>query len=111
MKIYYGKGDSINIIAPFNLTGGQGLQIKAIFGIVGADTLAGLQAALHLVGEMAITTKVSAQTWAVGDSVYWDNDLKNFANATVSGGIKIGVVTEIAASGQTNAKIRLNGTF
>jgi predicted RecA/RadA family phage recombinase len=110
MKIYIGRGDSINIIAPFNLTSGQGLQVKNLFGIVGADAVLGAQVALHVEGEYQVP-KTSTQVWAVGDLVYFDNDLKVITNVNVSGSVKIGVATEIALNPSATGKIRLNGAF
>jgi predicted RecA/RadA family phage recombinase len=110
MKNYIGKGDSIYIIAPFNVVSGQPLKVGNIFGFIGAPANAGDKVALHVVGEYSVT-KVTAQAWGVGDVVYFDNDLKNFANTNVSGSIKAGVATEVALNPSTTGKIRLNGAF
>ena len=109
-KNYLGKGDSINIIAPFNVTSGQLLKVGSMVGIVGADAVTGAQVALHMEGEWSVP-KVSAQAWAVGDLIFFDNDLKNCANTNVSGSVKIGVCTEIAANPSATGKVKLNGSF
>lgn len=109
-KNYYGKGDSINVIAPFNVVSGQPLKYGNIFGFCGAPANAGALVALHVVGEW-LATKVTSEVWAIGDIIYFDNDLKNFSKTNVSGGIKAGVATEAAANGATTGKIRLNGAF
>lgn len=110
MKNYIGKGDSIYIIAPFNVVSGQPLKIGNIFGFIGAPANSGDKVALHVVGEYGVT-KVTTEVWAIGDLIYFDNDLKNFSKTNVSGGVKVGVATEVALNPSTTGKIRLSAAF
>lgn len=97
MKNYVSDGNTITITAPEALTSGDGVKIGLLFGVATADALSGAEAVIQRKGVVNIA-KVSAQAWAVGDLIYWDegNDLATTASAT--GLINIGIATAVAAN-------------
>jgi predicted RecA/RadA family phage recombinase len=65
----------------------------------------------------AITTGVidhakknSAEAWAVGDRVYWNDTNKNFTT-TASGNTLAGVAVAAALNPSGTGRLRLNGSF
>ena len=54
--------------------------------------------------------KVSAQAWAVGDKVYWDDTAKLTTTVSTSNTL-IGVALAVAANPSATGRVRLNGTF
>ncbi len=52
--------------------------------------------------------KVSAQAWAEGVPIYWDNSAKNFTT-TVGANTLVGVAAEAAANPTALGKVRLDG--
>ena len=52
--------------------------------------------------------KVSAQAWAEGEKVYWDNTAKNFTT-TSAGNTLVGVAVAVAANPTATGLLRLDG--
>jgi predicted RecA/RadA family phage recombinase len=113
MKNYLGRGDAVYLTAPFAVVSGMPLKINAtMFGFAGAPALAGQRFALWVEGEYSVT-KAGSQAWTEGQVVNWDNDLRVFTTAAVSGFLKVGVAIEAvdAGAGSTIGKIRLSANF
>jgi predicted RecA/RadA family phage recombinase len=112
MKIFIGEGKVVNVTAPFAVVSGQWLKIGSMLGVCGADAAVGKKVALWVEGEYSVT-KAGSQAWTEGVKVYFDNDLKVFTTANVSGGIAAGVAIEAvgSGSGETTGKIRLSAAF
>lgn len=112
MKTYRGEGRTVTLTAPYTITSGQWVKIGSILGIAGAPAASGEKFACWVEGEYEVT-KVGSQAWAEGVKVYFDNDLKKFTTANVSGGISAGVATKAtgAGAGETTSWVRLSGSF
>jgi predicted RecA/RadA family phage recombinase len=111
MKNFFGAGDVVYVPAPYAVASGDPVWVQpALFGFAGMSAAAGVTFALHVVGEFTCK-KASAETWAPGAAIYFDNDLKVFTTANVSGGLKVGVCIAAAASGVAVGYVRLNGSY
>ena len=109
MKNFVARGDVIPFTAAAALTGGQGLLLGGIFGVV-ADTVAlGETAQLNLGGVYELA-KAASQAWTVGAVVYWD-DTNKVCTTTDSGNTKIGFAYAAVGNGagETIGTVRLNG--
>lgn len=101
-------GKSVDLTAPTGgVTTGVGVLIGNIFAVA-ANTVA---AAIAFVGNtfgVWSLAKTSAQAWAVGDKIYWDNTNKRADNVPTAGFRLIGIATEAAANPSSTGKVRLN---
>lgn len=108
MKNYVKEGRMITAPAPAGgAVSGNGYLIGALFGVcaVSADEAVDTEFALEGVFELP---KASAQAWALGAKVYWDNTAKN-CTTTASGNSLIGAAGEVAANPSSTGIVRLNG--
>lgn len=102
-------GDLLDLAAPYAVNSGAGAKIGLIFGV------AMVSLAINQIGTFAVEgvwdlAKTSAETWTVGQKVYWD-DTNKLVTTTAGSNIAIGVVTKAAAAGVTVGRVRLNATF
>jgi predicted RecA/RadA family phage recombinase len=107
---YIQEGDVLDLLAPYDRTSGQGMQVGSIFAVALGTALSG--AAIRGATEgVWLLTKVGSQAWAVGDKVYWDNSNKRCTTVSTDG-MLIGVATTIAGAGAgvVTGYVRLNGT-
>src|SRR5687767_14263801 len=105
MNTYTQKGEVLSVTAPYDVASGAGAKVGQIFGVAAATALSG--AAVRLVTEGVFTlAKTSAQAWAVGDLIYWDNTLK-VCTTTAGLNKRIGVATAVAANPSSTGSVRL----
>lgn len=108
-KVFAQPGHVIPLVAPYQRNPGEGALVGTVFG-VSIDTVA-----LSVSGQFAVDgvwtlAKTSAQAWAVGDKVYWDNTNKRCDNAPAAGFRKIGYATAVAANPTATGNVRLDST-
>jgi predicted RecA/RadA family phage recombinase len=107
MQNFIQKGDNLTVLAPYALAAGQGALVGAIFGI--ATSAAAIGAEVVLVREGVFShAKVSAQAWAVGDKIYWDNAARNLTTM-VGTNTLVGVATAIAVNPTATGEVLLDG--
>ena len=109
MKNFIQNGETLTLPAPYNLVGGQGALIGAIFGVSASDAAIGNNADLATEGVFSLP-KVSAQAQALGVKLYWD-DATKLVTTVSSGNTLIGVAVEVAANPSGFATVRLNASF
>jgi predicted RecA/RadA family phage recombinase len=104
------QGDAIYVTAPTGgFTSGNGYQIGAsLFGVAGFTCIAGATGVLWRKGVFALK-KISAQSWAVGDIIYWSPNNLACTNVNSSSDIKIGVATAVAANPSATGNVCLTG--
>ena len=105
MKNFVQPGDTITLVAPYDVVSGAGLLVGGIFGLAGAAAVSGdpVEAVRKGVFDIA---KVSAQAWTQGDPIYWDNAAKACTN--VPGDLlRIGFATEVAANPSATGRVVL----
>jgi predicted RecA/RadA family phage recombinase len=95
MKNWNQKGDVIKVAAPYDVVAGACALVGGIFGV--AVATAALGADVQLMREGVFTlAKTSAQAWAIGDRIYWDNSNKVCTNVPGGGRQFIGFATAVA---------------
>lgn len=105
---YKQPGSILTLTAPYaRATSGLGAKVGAIFG-VSMDTVAEAVEGQFQTDGVHTLAKTSAQAWAVGDKIYWDDSNKRCDNvATV--GMLIGYATAIAADPSASGNVKLKG--
>ena len=101
---YVGPGDVIVVTADASYSAGDGVAIGQLFGIALKDAGTGDDLPIQPVGVWDIT-KTSAQAWAVGDAIYWDDGNQVVTN--VDSGIQVGVAVAVAANPSSTGRVRL----
>ena len=109
MKNFLMEANTITLVAPYNVTSGQGLLVGSIFGVAAFDALSGASVETLLVGACTLA-KATGAAWTQGALIYWDNAAKNCTTTAASNKL-IGVATDPALSGDTVGNVRLNGAF
>lgn len=107
MKNYIQGLDVLDVIAPYAVLSGEGLQIGAIVGIAFADAASAAAVRISVRGVYR-AKKLSAQAWAVGDKVYWDNAAKLFTTVLTANTL-VGVATAVAVNPSAVGNVRLDG--
>lgn len=100
-------GDVLTLAAPYDVDSGDGAKIGNIFGVALGDAASGADCEFKVNGVWDILA-VTADTFSVGASVYWDNNAKK-CTSTSSGNELIGVATVAKTNGETTVRVRLNG--
>jgi predicted RecA/RadA family phage recombinase len=106
MKNFVQEGDAVAVAAPYDVLSGAGALVGSLFGVAAFDALSGAQVVLHTCGVFDIA-KVSAQAWAVGNKIYWDNSAK-LCTTTSTGNTLIGVAIAAADNPSSTGRVRLN---
>ena len=109
MKNYVQVGNSLTIAAPYGVLSGGGVKSGLIFGVAAEIALSGADVDVATLGVFDLP-KVSADTFAVGAAIYW-NDTTKLVTSTSAGNTKIGVAIKAAANPSASVNVRLNGTF
>ena len=108
MKTKLQSPEVISVAAPTGgTTVGVGVLINALFGIADSTEAAGETVQLVTTGVFTVA-KTSAQAWAVGAAVYWDNTNKVFTT-TASGNTLVGQAVQAAVNPSSTGVVRLNG--
>jgi predicted RecA/RadA family phage recombinase len=109
MKNFIQHGDTITLVAPYNVTSGGGVLVGSIFGIACNDAPASTEMEAKLTGVFSMQ-KVATESWSVGSLVYW-NDTEKLATSVAVANQLIGVAIVAAASPSSIGIVRLNGVF
>ncbi len=118
MKNFRQPGHAIYVAAPSGgVTAGAGVHLNNIFGIASVDAAEGVVFALYVTGVFELP-KVAAETWHVGDYIYWSVSQGKATNGSpASGDPTIGVAvaappyTTMPVNPSDYGDVRLNGTF
>lgn len=105
MKNFVQPGDTVNVTAPATVASGAGVLVGAVFGIAAFDAASGASVEIATEGVFDIA-KVSAQAWAAGDKIYWDNSAK-LATTVAGGNTPIGVALATAANPTSTGRLLL----
>ncbi|MGI4877182.1 MAG: DUF2190 family protein [Janthinobacterium lividum] len=97
MKNFIYTGESIPLVAPYNVAAGGGCLVGSLFTVAKSAALAGavFEGMSEGVFDMAKTT---GQSWTQGVKLYWD-DTGKLVTTTVGSNKLIGVATQSQASG------------
>ncbi len=105
---YVQPGKNLTLTAPYDRTTGQGALVGSIFGVAQVTVASGAAAEFATEGVWDLA-KTSAQPWAVGDRIFWDNMNKRCDNVPTAGFILIGQATAAAANPSSTGKVKLFG--
>jgi len=109
MKNYVQPGDTVTLLAPYDVAAGAAFKVGSIIAVAtsAADSGDPVEGITRGVLDLA---KVSAQAWTVGALVYWDDTAKLFTTTSTSNTLA-GVAVAVAANPTATGRARLNGTF
>jgi predicted RecA/RadA family phage recombinase len=109
MNNYIQDGDTLTLVAPYNVASGAGFLVGAIFAVAARTVLAGNQ--VEGVREGVFTLpKTAAQAWAQGDKIYWD-DINKRCDSDSTIGLLIGAASEAAANPSDTGVIVLTSSI
>jgi predicted RecA/RadA family phage recombinase len=105
MRNYIQVGNTLTIPAPIAVASGDVLVVGDLHGVVAGDAAEDEPCDLVTVGVFSLP-KVGANSFAVGDKVYWDATSK-LATSVESGNVHIGTCTKIAVAGSAAVETKL----
>src|SRR6266542_761136 len=107
-KNFVQPGEVVTLAAPTGgVTSGIGVLIGTIFGVALETVAAGVNFDAMTEGVFDLA-KTSAQAWAVGDKIYWDNTNTRCDNVPTAGFRFIGVANAAAANPSATGRVDLN---
>ena len=107
MRNYVQPGESITVTATAAASSGDGVKLNNLFGIASGDAAIGDKLVLTTQGVYDMP-KVSANTFAVGALVYWDDTAK-VVTSTASGNTRIGLAVTDVGNPSASVNVRLDG--
>ncbi|CUH66818.1 hypothetical protein TG4357_02658 [Thalassovita gelatinovora] len=110
MKNYVNAGTNLTIAAPANVVAGQPLLVGSLFGVVSNDAASGTNTVLVRRGMFSDMPKVAAETWGLGDPVYWDATAEAFSTDGTDN-VLVGTAPEPAAENAATARVLLDGVI
>ncbi len=108
MKNYTQRGDTLTLVAPYDVASGAGMLVGAIFAVAATTAKAGDAVEGDVVGCFDLPKAAGAVTQ--GAKLYWDNTARVVTTVATNNTL-IGVATRAAANGDATANVRLNGAF
>lgn len=108
MKNFVQPGDVVTVPAPADVASGAGVKVGVLFGVAVRDAASGDDIDIAVTGVVEIA-KTSAQAWAVGEPVYFNNTTKLATTATTAGNLLIGAAVAAAVNPSSTGLVRLNG--
>lgn len=109
MKNFVQSGHLVDWTADATILSGQVIKAGSLIGVASNGGVSGDVIPL-MVGGIYDYAKNSAEAWAFGDTVYWDDTNKVFTK-TSSGNTKAGVAVAVAANPSASGRLRLNTSF
>lgn len=106
MRNYKQAGDIISVIAPYSVTPGAGVLVGAIFGIAVNRAAQGDPVELLREGVVSVV-KPSAESWAQGAPIFWNNSTRIF---TTGGGSLVGLASDSYAASVTTGGVLLQSS-
>jgi len=107
MKNFVQQGCNITVTSPTGgVASGDAVLIGSLFGVAAYTAAEGASLEIATEGVFDLA-KVAADSFAVGDKVYWDGTAKK-VTSTATSNKWIGIATEVAAVDEVTARVRLN---
>ncbi len=107
MKSFVHRGHTLPLVAPYAVASGTPFKVGALVAV--AVTAAASGAAIEGMTEGVFNLpKVSAQAWAVGDKIYWD-DAAKLMTTTATDNTLVGAATVAATNPSTTGTVYLDG--
>lgn len=107
MNNYIQPGDVVTLTAPYAVASGAGMLVGSLFAVASSAAANGATVEGKTTGVFDLAA-LSTDTATVGAKLYWDNTNKRLTT-TASGNSLVGVALAAKASGETTARVRLDG--
>lgn len=107
MKNFIQDGFNLDVAAPYAVLSGEGLKIGALFGYAMADAAIAAPVRITTAG-VVNGKKLSAQAWAAGDKIYWDDAAKQLTTV-LTANLLVGVAVAVALNPSATGRVRLDG--
>ena len=108
MKNYIAHGRTVTIAATAAIASGAGVLENLLFGVATKSAATGEALDIQVEGVVELP-KVSAQAWAVGEPLFWDDANSRLTNVSATGLVLVGCVYQAAANPTSVGQVRLNG--
>ncbi len=105
---YVQPGDHVTLTAPYTVAAGAAALVGGLLGIALNDVTSGAAGEFARTGIWDVA-KVSAQAWAQGDRIYWDNSAKLFTTVD-TGNTFAGIAMATAANPTSTGRLCLMPT-
>jgi predicted RecA/RadA family phage recombinase len=102
---YVQDGDTLSLVAPYDVPAGGGMLVGALFAVALAAALSGAKVQGRTRGVLDLA-KATGEAWTLGAKLYWDNTAKK-VTTTAGGNTLIGVAAQAQASGDAVGRIKL----
>lgn len=89
MNNFVQEGSILEVTAPYEVSGGDGLLRGNLFGIATSWARAGENVAINTAGVFDLT-RAPGDEWQVGEPIYWHDERKCFTH-DADGAVKVGV--------------------
>ena len=109
MKNFIQPGQTLTVVAPYAVTGGQGVQVGALFGVAAHDALQGTPVEIVRTGVIALSA-VTADTGATGEKAYWDNAARRVTK-TATNNLLVGALVASKSGTDSIANVLLDGVI
>lgn len=109
MKNFIKPGDTLTLVAPYNVSSGGGMLVGSIFGVATETALSGatVEAALEGVFDLA---KTAAEAWTQGAVLYW-NDTTKALTTTASTNKRVGYAAQAQLAADVIGRAYLPGVI
>lgn len=108
---YLNSGNDVDLLAPTGgTTSGVGVLVGRIFSIAKLTVAVAIAFVGGTRGSWTLA-KTSAQAWAAGDVIFWDNTNARCDNLPTAGFRRIGVCITAAANPSSTGEVRLDGVL
>ena len=109
MKNFLQPGQTLAVLAPYNVTSGQGVLVGALFGVAAGDALQGTPVEICRTGVYSLGA-VSADTGVTGDKAYWDNTARRVTK-TATNNTLVGALAAPKSGTEGTAAVLLDGVI
>jgi len=106
MKNFIQSGTVVPLVAPADVSSGDGVLVGSLFGIAATDATAGASVACKL--ECVFELPKAAEDVSQGADLFWDDAAKNLTT-TASGNTLVAKAITAAGTGVPTVRARLNG--
>ncbi len=108
MKSFVHRGHTLPLVAPYAVASGAPFKVGALVAVAVTAAAASGAAVEGMTEGVFQLPKVSAQAWAVGDKIYWDDTAK-LMTTTAADNTLVGAATVAATNPSTTGTVYLDG--
>ncbi len=109
MKNFIQQGNVLSLLAPYAVASGAPFKVGSIVAVAVASASSGGAVEGMSAGVFTLP-KVSAQAWAVGDKIYWDDSAKLMTTTALNNTL-VGCATAVAGNPTSTGQVYLDGAI